>query len=150
VKFNSLLDIFRLALSSASHEVGESFDPLFRFMVAYFPIDVLTDSGQQVENVVLLSPDQSATLKSLSDAYYSAATDLGCYLDDMRTELQTLLLSHLFPNTILRRRPADSSKIVLSLEPMAVKSLRQHFLKNTEWGKKAVATLLNVHREFHG
>ena len=76
--------------------------------------------------------------------------DLGCYLDDMRTELQTLFLSNLFPNAIPRRRPSDPSKKVLSLHPSSVKSLRQHFLKNTAWGKKSVATQLEVHNEFHG
>lgn len=147
---HSDLDVLRLALSSAAHDVRESFDPLFQFMLSYFPMDVLTEHGQKVENVLLLSPDQYAALKALSGAYYDAAMDLGCYLDDMRTELQTLFLSNLFPNTIPRRRPADPSKKVLSLEASAVKSLRQHFLKNTAWGKKAIATQLDVHYEFHG
>lgn len=144
------LDIFRLALSSAAHEVSESFHPLFQFMLSNFPMDLLTDGGQRVENVMLLSPEQREDLRSLSDRYYDAAMEVGCYLDDMRTELQTLLLSSLFPNVIPRRRPADPSKKVLSLDPSAVKSLRQHFLKNTAWGKKSVATHLDVHHEFHG
>jgi hypothetical protein len=144
------LEIFRLALSSAAHEVSESFDPLFQFMLSHFPMDVLTDGGPKVENVMLLSPDQRANLKSLSDRYYDTVMDVGCYLDDMRAELQMLLLSNLFPNVIPRRRPADPSKKVISLEPSAVKSLRQHFLKNTAWGKKSVAMQLDVHHEFHG
>jgi hypothetical protein len=144
------LDILRLALSSAAHDVWESFHPLFDFMLSHFPMDVLTEHGQKVENILLLTPDQHATLKALTDGYYDAMMDLGCYLDDMRTELQTLFLSNLFPNTIPRRRPADPSKKVLSLEPNAIKSLRQHFLKNTAWGKKAIATQLDVHHEFHG
>lgn len=144
------LDIFRLALSSAAYEVSESFHPLFQFMLSHFPMDILSDGGQKIDNVMLLSPDQRAHLKSLSDSYYDAAMDLGCYLDDMRTELQTLFLSNLFPNAIPRRRPSDPSKKVLSLHPSSVKSLRQHFLKNTAWGKKSVATQLEVHNEFHG
>jgi hypothetical protein len=144
------LDIFRLALASAAHDVSESFHPLFKFMLPHFPTDVLTDNGQKVENILLLSHDQQATLKTLTDSYHDAAMDLSCYLGDMRAELQTLLLSNLFPNTIPRRRPADPSKKVLSLESNAVKSLRQHFLKNTAWGKKAVATQMDVHNEFHG
>lgn len=144
------LDIFRLALSSAAYEINESFHPLFQFMLSHFPMDVLTQGGTKIENVKLLSPDQRADLKKLSDRYYDAVVDVGCYLDDIRTELQTLLLGNLFPNTIPRRRPADPSKKVLSLEPNAVKSLRQHFLKNTAWGKRSVATQLEVHHEFHG
>ena len=144
------LDIFRLALSSAAHDVSEAFHPLFQFTLSHFPMDVLTEGGPKVENIMLLSPDQRASLKSLSDLYYDATMDLGCYLDDMRTELQMLLLSNLFSNVIPRRRSADPSKKVLSLEPSAVRSLRQHFLTNTAWGKKSVATQLNVHHEFHG
>jgi hypothetical protein len=144
------LDILRLALSSAEHDVWESFHPLFEFMLSHFPMDVLTEHGQKVENVRQLTPDQRTTLQTLSGGYYDAAMDLGCYLDDMRIELQTLFLSNLFPNTIPRRRPADPSKKVLSLEASAVKSLRQHFLKNIAWGKKAIASQLDVHHEFHG
>uniref|UniRef100_UPI002606FF51 hypothetical protein n=1 Tax=Accumulibacter sp. TaxID=2053492 RepID=UPI002606FF51 len=57
------LDIFRLALSSAAHDVRESFHPLFQFMLSHFPMDVLTDSGQKVENVMLLSPNKRANLR---------------------------------------------------------------------------------------
>ena len=144
------LDIFRLALSSASHEVNQSFDPLFQFMLTNFPMDVQTEHGPKTDNVLLLSAEQRANLKLMTDRYHESAMDLGSYLDDLRTELQTLLLSHLFPHIMARRRPADPSKKVLSLEPSTVKSLRQHFLKHTAWGKSAVATQLDVHREFHG
>lgn len=144
------LDIFRLALSSASHDVGESFHPVFQFALSNFPMDVQSEHGQKIENVLLLSPEQYKDLKSISNSYYDVAMDLVCYLDDMRTEFQILLLSDLFPNIIPRRRPADPSKRVLSLEPSVVKSLRQHFLKNTSWGRKAVATQLDVHHQFHG
>lgn len=144
------LDIFRLALSAAAHDVREAFHPLFQFMLAHFPMDVVTEQGQQIANVNSLSPDQRALFKHLSNNYYDFATDLGCYLDDMRTELQMLLMSNLFPNIIPRRRPADPSKKVLSLEPSAIKSLRQHFLKNTAWGKKSIAVQMDVHNEFHG
>lgn len=144
------LELFRLSLSSASHDVNEAFQALFQFMLSYFPVDVQSEHGPKVENVFLLSEEQLAQLKALTNQYCDATADLGCYLDDMRTELQMLLLSHLFPNTLDRRRPADPSKKVLSLEPELVSGLRQHFLKHTPWGKKVIATQLAVHHEFHG
>ncbi len=144
------MDIFRTALSSASHDIRQSFNALFQFMLVHFPMDVVTDGGVKVDNVLVLTPDQRVSLKMNADAYHGSMSDLGSYLDDMRTELQILLLSSLFPNNVPRRRPADPSKKVLSLEPNAVKSLRNHFMKNTDWGKETVATQLDVHREFHG
>lgn len=144
------LDIFRMALSAGSHDLSKAFHPLFEFMLAHLPMDVQSAEEERVDNVKVLSPAELLQLKDLTDTYYNAAMDLDCYLSDMRTELQTLLLSYLFPNTLPRRRPADPSKKVISLEPAAVNSLRQHFLKNTAWGKSAVNTQLSVHREFHG
>ncbi|WP_299160944.1 hypothetical protein, partial [Accumulibacter sp.] len=94
--------------------------------------------------------DLNPNLQSLSNSYYDAATNVSCYLDDMQTELQMLLLSDLFPNVIPRRRPADPSRKVLSLEPSAVKILRQHFLENTPWGKKTVAIQFDVDHDFQG
>jgi len=144
------LELFRLALSSAAHDVWEAFHPLFQFMLSYLPMDVQSDHGPRVENVLLLSEEQKAQLKELTNNYHDATVDLGCYLDDMRTELQMLLLSHLFSKKLQRRRPVDPSKKALSLEPELVNGLRQHFLKHTPWGKKAIAYQLAVHNEFHG
>lgn len=144
------LDIFRMALSAGSHDLSASFHALFEYMVKHFPVDGQAHGGPVIEKVKILSSEEFQELKVLAAAYDSAARDLDCYLIDMRTELQTLLLSYLFPNTVPRRRPADPSYKVITLEPQAVRSLRQHFLKNTEWGKRTVKTQLEVHREFHG
>jgi hypothetical protein len=144
------LDIFRLALSSAAHDMGNAFHALFEYMLKNFPIDIATQNGVRVENVKVFSEPAVAEHKRLSAAYYDAAHDLDSYLSDMRTELQMLLLSSLFPNVIPRRRPADPAAKVISLDAASVKSLRQHFLKSTEWGRRTVQTQMEVHREFHG
>lgn len=143
------LDIFRMAISAGSHDLSAAFHPLFQFMLAHLPMDMQTEQGQRADNVKVLCLAELLQLKELTNTYYDAAIDLDCYLSDMRYELQTLLLSYLFPNAVPRRRPADPTKKVISIEPDAVKSLRQHFLKNTAWGKNAVNTQLSVHHEFH-
>lgn len=144
------LDIFRLALSSAMHDLSAAFHMLFDFMLKHYPVDLSTPAGTVVQNSKVLSDTEFEDLERLANGYHDAAADLDGYLSDMRTELQTLLLSYIFPNTIPKRRPADPSKKVVTLEPATVKSLRQYFLKNTAWGKSAVGTQLAVHREFHG
>ena len=144
------LDIFRTAISSALHDVNLAFHNLFNFMLTHFPVDATTPSCTQVQNVKVFSEFEMHELHRFAGAYQNATMDLDCYLMDMRVELQTLLLGHLFPNTVPRRRPADPSKKVISLHPAQVKSLRQYFLKNTDWGRNAVRKLLDTHREFHG
>ena len=144
------MDVFRMALSSAAHDLREAFHPLFAFMLDNFPVDLVTANGQQVANVKAFSPRDIEHARSLSMAYYDKAADAQSFLTDIQTELQVVFLGALFPNSPVRRAPADPSKPVLSLEPASVKSLRQYFLKNTAWGKSAVATSLEVHRHFHG
>lgn len=143
------LDIFRTALSAALHDVGLAFHRLFNFMLTNFPVDAVNKSGGEVQNVKVLSETEVQELHLLASAYQNATMDLDCYLMDMRVELQTLLLSNLFPNTVPRRHPADPSRKVISLDPAKVKNLRQYFSKNTDWGRNAVRTQLDVHREFH-
>ena len=144
------LDIFRTAICSAVHDLHAAFHVLFDFMLSHFPVDAHEPSGATIGNVKALAEAELATLHQLTSAYQDAAMDLDCYLMDMRVELQTLLLGHLFANTVPRRRPSDPSKRVITLDPAGIKSLRQHFLKNTDWGKRAVASQLEVHRDFHG
>lgn len=144
------LDIFRLALASAAHEMWNAFHALFEFMLKHFPVEMQTMDGPRPENVKVFSADQVAEHRTLAKKYVGAIDEADCYLMDMRTELQMLLLSGLFPHVMPRRRPADPNLKVISLDPASVKSLRQHFWKNTEWGRRAVGTKMDVHREFHG
>jgi hypothetical protein len=138
------LDIFKLAFGSCLHDASEALDQMTRFMFGRFPTE---DDAGNLHNVRMLSDDELNNLHLLASAYQKAMSELMGYLGDLRVELQSLLLGRLFPNTIPRRRPADSQIKVISLEPSAVRVLRQHFLKRTAWGKRAVATALEVHAE---
>lgn len=144
------LDIFRMALSSADHDLRTSFPALFDFMLQHFPMDVMGESGATTINVRRFSPQECEQVGDMAMRYYDRASDAQAFLMDIQAELQQLLLGPLFPNKPPRRVPADPSKRVLSLDPAAVKSLRQYFLKNTDWGRSAVATSLEVHQHFHG
>ena len=144
------LDIFRLAVGSALHDTSDAFHALFNFMLTYSPVDEPSSQGATVGNIRQLSKTELERFQALSAAYFDAASDLDSYLGDMRTELQELLLSGLFPNQLPKRRPADPGKKVISLNAAVVKSLRAHFLKHTKWGQKSVLSHIEVHREFHG
>lgn len=144
------LDIFRMALSSAAHDLRATFPALFEFMLHHFPVDLVTTHGSSTANVQPFSPDEWERVRSMAMAYYDKASDAQCFLTDIQTELQKLFLGSLFPNQPPRRTPADPWKRVLSLDSASVRSLRQHFLKNTEWGRSVSATSMDVHRQFHG
>ena len=144
------LDILRMALSSAAHDLREAFSALFEFMLHHFPVDLVTGEVATTVNVRAFSPEEREQVRAIAMAYHDKASDAQCYLTDIQTELQQLFLGSLFPNQPRRRSPADPSKRVLSLDPASIRSLRQHFLKNTAWGRSAVATSMDVHRQFHG
>jgi hypothetical protein len=144
------MDVLRMALSSVAHDMREAFHPLFAFMLEHFPIDGPSPTGPQTLNVKAFTRQQVEQAHPLAMSYYSAATDAQSYVTDIQTELQFIFLGDLFPNRPIRRSPADPAKRVLSLDPAAVKSLRQHFLRNTAWGKTAVDTSFKVHEHFHG
>ena len=129
------IDIFRIAINSGLHDLNKAFQDLFQFMLTNFPVDTKQFQSEGIQNVKVLNEKELEHLKKLSEVYHEAALDLCCYLGDMRTELQILLIGHLFPNSLPKRRPADPSKKVLSLDPMYVKNLRNHLYKNTAWGK---------------
>jgi hypothetical protein len=143
-------DVFRMALSSVAHDMREAFHPLFVFMLEHFPIEGPSPTGHQTLNVKAFTAQQVEQAHQLAMNYYGAATDAQSYVTDIQTELQFIFLGELFPNRPIRRSPADPAKKVLSLDPAAVRSLRQHFLKNTAWGKTAVEASLKVHEHFHG
>ncbi len=140
-------DIFLTAISAASHDLGVAFRALFDFMLIHFPVDARASAD--VDNVKVLKATELEDLHALASEYQRASMALDCYLSDMRVELQKLLLGHLFEAVVPRRRPADPSVKVVTLEPANVKSLRQHFLKNTAWGKSTVESIFAVHREYN-
>jgi hypothetical protein len=144
------LDIFRMALSSAAHDLRAMFPPLFEFMLNHFPMDGVDETGPRTLNVRRFSPDDCKHVERMAMAYFDVASDAQSFLTDIQTELQLLFLGPLFPNRPPRRVPADPTKRVLSLDPSAVRSLRQHFLKNTSWGRSVVSTSMEVHQKFHG
>lgn len=144
------LDIFRMALSSAAHDLRAAFPPLFEFMLHHFPMDIATEAGPRLSNVRRFLPEEYEHVERMAMAYHDKALDAQSYLTDIQIELQQLFLGPLFPNKPPRRVPIDPSKRVLSLESSAVRSLRQYFLENTDWGRSTAAIGMEVHQQFHG
>ena len=116
------LDIFRTAFACGMHSLEKSQRALFDFMMLHFPLENPQAPEQPIRNVKALNSNELKDLEDLTASYASATLDLTCYLSDLRTELQLLLLGELFPeNKIARRVAPDPNVIVITLEPEEIK-----------------------------
>jgi len=120
------LDIFRMAFGVAIRDVRETWTPISRLVGAV----VAPVAGAP------LPPDPSKeTLKSLqtaSDALIDAASKLSAWAIDFQLEVQALLLSDLFPNSLTHRVPLDPEYFVVSLN--RADALKDYFENRTPWG----------------
>jgi hypothetical protein len=127
------MEVFRLAFSSAAFDMSESFHRIIGHL-----IECTSDKA-----------DFGQLLHKLCDEYHSTTLQANGFVSDLQTELQLIFLGQLFPGQPVRRRPSDPSQRVVTLESAAIKGHRDHFLRNTAWGKRMVEDQMAVHRHFH-
>jgi hypothetical protein len=139
------IDIFRIAIGVADHDMTETFRPLFSFLLRILPDEIPRPDGSLVlVNVISPSDEQVKELKMLVDAYKAASDDMASYLYDLNIELQNTLLSNLFPQKVPRRKPLDPRCKIISTEPDEIERLQKYFEEETDWGKKKKQTLQRV------
>lgn len=139
------LNIFRIAISAAHHDMMETFRPLFLFLLKILPYEISRPDGSNIiVNVINPSDDQINELERLLAAYTAANFDMGCYLHDLSVELQNTLLSNLFPNKVPRRKPLDPKFKVISTEQDEIERLQKYFEEETDWGKTKKRTEQDV------
>jgi hypothetical protein len=142
------LDIFRTAFACGMHDLERGQRALFDFMVKHLPMDDPTSPGIPIRNVKSLDSTQLQELDGLAAGYANATMDLTCYLGDLRTELQMLLLGDLFPaNIVPRRQPPDPTVKVITLDPASIKILR-HGFDETEWGRERLQMMQETGNHF--
>lgn len=141
------MDIFRVAFSAAIHDANESSKAMFDFMLCHFPSDSYPTSPVPALNVKTLSDVELDELDTLAANYQGNMLNLGCYLDDMRREIQSVLLGGLFSNTLPSRVPTDPTLKVISLDSTHVDELRSYFYHHTAWGKGVAALRAEVEHE---
>ena len=75
------------------------------------------DAPNGLINQPLPTPQQEKSLKELGEKYSNVLEDLGGYLMDLRTAVQTLALGKLFPNNKVGiRQPIDPNIIVIKTD----------------------------------
>lgn len=129
------LEIFKIALNVASHDISEAHTPLFQFLLRILPMEVIDVNGNiQVANILTPTEEQMQELTQLTNAYKNSQDDLGGYLYDFNIELQKLFLGYLFNNEVKVRAPIDPNVKVVTTEPGEMARLRQYFEEETPWG----------------
>lgn len=131
------LNIFKMALSVADHDLRKAHTPLFTYLLQILPMDLVAPTGQiSVMNVIQPTEKQLADLGLLVGAYMKAQGDLGGYLYDLNVEIQNAFLSKLFGRSVPRRMPLDPNIKVITTEPAEMEKLKRYFEDETDWGKE--------------
>jgi hypothetical protein len=134
------LGIFRIALSSASHDLSNAFILLFSELLRFLPVDVPEDRVKEVGTKIIERPMptqvQLETIEHLADQYYKATVDIGSYLHDLSVEAQNILLGKLFGHRLPPRQPSDPKIKVITTDADRVQELKKYFQEETEWGRK--------------
>ncbi|MBS3919295.1 MAG: hypothetical protein KG012_10430 [Deltaproteobacteria bacterium] len=134
------LGIFRIALSSASHDLSNAFTLLFSESSRFLPVDVPEDRAKEVGTKIIERPMptqvQLETIEHLADQYYKATVDVGSYLDDLSVKAQNILLGKLFGHRLPPRQPSDPKIKVITADADRVQELKKYFQEETEWGRK--------------
>jgi len=107
-------ELFRIAFSSANHDVEMAFHPMFFECMKVLP----TDLGQAGTHVPALpTVEKLEELKQKTKAYTGARSTLAMYAHDLIVEAQNLMLSKLFKGRVKRRNPIDPScKVVTATD----------------------------------
>lgn len=123
-------ELFRTALSSANHDVEETFSPLFNEAIRLLPTD-LGEKGLHVPP--LPSVAKLEELKVLTASYTDARSTLRTYTHDLVVEAQNLLLSKLFKRRVGIRKPIDPQYKVITASNS--EELMRHFKTETASGR---------------
>lgn len=131
--------IFKIALSSAKHDLREVHKKLFEELLKILPLDVDEETsiktGLRILDKPLPNEERCQKLKALIDQYRDIATDINSYMYDLRVDAQNKLLDKLFDYKLPPRKPLDTKYKVITTESENIKELKKYFENETAWGK---------------
>lgn len=123
------IDLFRLAVNVALHDIREAFDNYSALANPWMPLEGFAHPNPAGEHIVVQIAETGEKLTG-------AINDLGGYIFDLQIEMQNLLLGELFNHRLPRREPIDPDVVVVRLD--AFDELKRHFEHDTAWGKKKI------------
>lgn len=144
------LEVFKLALNSASHNISEAFSPLYSFLLGILPMDAIDAANNPIViNVITPTEEQMSELEQLINVYKNSHDDLGGYLYDLNIELQKIFLSRLFSNKVKTREPIDPNIKVITTDPNKIDELMRYFKEESPWGIHMNEVEEDVRRSFN-
>lgn len=131
--------IFKIALSSAQHDLRDVNTKLFTELLEILPIDLNEEDAKRTGLKLIDKPlpddERRQKLETLISRYKEITTDINCYMHDLQIDAQNKLLNKLFENKLPPRRPLDSKYKVITTDPKDIEELKRYFENETAWGK---------------
>jgi hypothetical protein len=126
------LKIFQMAMCVFQSEFNDASKDYMLALLNFLPID----APAGLINRPLPTPQQEEHLKILGKKYSDVLHDVGGWVMDLRTAVQTLALGKLFPNNKIGiRQPIDPKVIVIKTDAESIAQLTRYFENSTTWGR---------------
>ena len=134
------IDLFRLAMGSAAHDVRTEWVPFIQIATTVLP----PEQGKP-SNHAKASSEVLRMLGDQCDRMQEALSRLDAWSHDFGQEMQNLLLSGLFRHRIPPREPIDPSMFALRLD--RYDQLSRHFETETPWARHNLAAEEDARRK---
>jgi len=122
------LELFRLAFGAALHDIRIAWEPLSQSVGSVVPPIPGAPTPPMPPGEVL------ERVRTASESFLDAVAKLSSWAADFQVEMQVLLLSDLFPNSVTHRKPLDPDYFVVRLDRF--EEQKRHFLNETAWGRE--------------
>lgn len=124
------IEIFRIAINAAKHDVDAAFQAYFKAAGPITPHEISTGKLRPWN-----PPDEETgrQFAAAASGIFDALMTLGSYIYDFQIEMQNALVGELFKQKLPARKPIVSGAIVIQLDRHM--ELAIHFDKNTAWGQ---------------
>ena len=135
------LKVFQTAVNVFHCDFRQVFLDYMNELLKILPFDTSDEQRLKTGIAVFMQPlptaEQEEKLRQLGETYSAILDDLGGWLMDFRTEIQTITLGKLFPeNKASIRQPIDPDCIVIKTDPESISKVISHFESRTQWGRE--------------
>lgn len=133
---NPHLDLFNLAINSASHDIRNAHIEMYHEILKFIPTEAyFAKAAAAGFSLQIPTDDDLQRLDYVIDKYVNATDTYGCYIHDLNIALQNEMLGDLFKNKLAPRQPLSNKHKVVTLNPASYDDLKRYFWHETAWGK---------------
>lgn len=135
-----IFEIFNMAFQSSMYDLSNNFRDIHDSLLKLLPVDIPKEDQERL-GVKTIEPkfDKKKELSELKQhirTYDTKLLDIISYIKDLEIEIQNILLSEIFDNTLQPRKHNDDEYIVISNNTnRSLDEIEHCFMYETEWGK---------------